>query len=92
MIWLALANSVSGSGVDSGLLGGLVGAAGGVGFAIWYGYYTTSTLIPKLVSDFREERKLDREEMNSFRHEFSEAVGDLSKAVRSLPCREKTSQ
>lgn len=84
LILIADANQ---GGVDSGLLGGLVGAAGGVGFAIWYGYYTTSTLIPKLVSDFREERKADREERKSERDEFTGAIDKLSIAVGSLPCR-----
>lgn len=72
---------------DSGLFGGLIGAAGGIGFVMWYGYHMTTSVIPSIVSDFREERKLDREEREAERKEFSGAIGRLSDAVNSLPCR-----
>lgn len=68
-------------GMDNGLLGGLLGAAGGVGFAIWYGYHVTTKTIPNIVGDFREERKLDREERRIEREEFSEALGKITDAV-----------
>lgn len=73
---------------DSGLLGGLIGAAGGVGFAIWYGYHVTTKTIPSIVKDFREERLLDREEHKADRDTFATAIERLNTAVSALPCRE----
>lgn len=73
---------------DSGLVGGLVGAAGGVGFAIWYGYHVTTKTIPSIVKDFREERALDRDERKAERDTFTDAVNRMNAAVASLPCRE----
>lgn len=35
----------------------MLGAAGGVVFAIWLGWYTTTTTIPNMQRDHREERK-----------------------------------
>lgn len=38
-----------------------VGMLVSLGFSVWYGYYTTTVTIPRIVSDFREEMKLERE-------------------------------
>lgn len=86
MIWLLAEASQSAS--DSGLMGGLVGAAGGIGFAIWYGYHVTTKTIPSIVQDFRAERALDREERNAERATFTNAIDRLNLTVSSLPCRE----
>jgi hypothetical protein len=39
----------------------LIAALSGGGFSIWYGWYTTSVTIPRIVTDFREEMRLERE-------------------------------
>lgn len=49
-----------------------IGMVGSLGFAVWYGYHVTAVTIPKinadnnaltvkLVSDFRDEMKMERE-------------------------------
>ncbi len=76
------------NGDSSGLVGGMLGAAGGIGFAMWYGYYVTTKTLPSIVSDFRQERILDREESKATRKEFTDAIDKLSTAVGSLPCRD----
>ena len=38
----------------------LIAALSGGGFSLWYGWYTTSVTIPKIVADFREEIKTER--------------------------------
>src|SRR5690348_9449926 len=37
---------------SSGLIGVMTGAAGGVGFAIWYGWYITTKQMPQQTRDF----------------------------------------
>ncbi len=52
-----------------------LGMVGSLGFAVWFGYYTTAVLLPrinkdnneltlKIVSDFRDEMRLERESHN----------------------------
>lgn len=38
----------------------LIAALSGGGFSLWYGWYTTSVTIPKIVADFRDEMKTER--------------------------------
>ena len=38
----------------------LIAALSGGGFSLWYGWYTTSVVIPKIVDDFRDEMKTER--------------------------------
>ncbi len=38
----------------------IITALSGGGFAIWYGYFITTSVIPRIVHDFREEMKLER--------------------------------
>lgn len=59
---------------DNGLLGGLLGAAGGVGFAIWYGYHVTTKTIPAIVNDFRSERETDRLERARLLQAFHDEI------------------
>ena len=47
-----LAESTSTSLSDSGIVGALIGAAGGGGFAIWYGWYTTTKTLPEQAKVF----------------------------------------
>ncbi len=70
----------------SGLVGGLIGAAGSVSFAIWYGWYVTTKTIPKLVNDFREERAMDRAERKADRDEYKSAIRTLSETLNNIPC------
>jgi hypothetical protein len=86
-------------GTDSGLIGGLIGAVGSVGFAIWYGWHVTTKTIPSIVNDFREERKYDRTERETDRkdreaerHEFTAALSGLTAAVKSIPCQDARRQ
>jgi len=69
-----------------GLIGGLVGASGGISFAIWYGWYVTTKTIPKIVEDFREERKLDREDRKSEHDEFKSALKAIVTTIAMVPC------
>ena len=76
-----------------GLIGGLVGASGGISFAIWYGWYVTTKTIPKIVDDFREERKLDREDRKSDRDErklerdeFKSTLKTIVTTIEMVPC------
>ena len=71
----------------TGLIGGLVGASSGISFALWYGWYVTTKTIPKLVSDFREERILDREDRKSERDEFKSALKAIVTTIEMGPCR-----
>jgi len=71
----------------TGLIGGLVGASSGISFAFWYGWYVTKKTIPKLVSDFREERLLDREDRKSERDEFKSALKAIVTTIEMGPCR-----
>jgi hypothetical protein len=75
---------------STGIVGGLVGASGGIGFAIWYGWYVTTKTVPKLVSDFREERQLDRAERKQDRDEFKSAIRTVAEALSSVPCQQPT--
>jgi len=38
----------------------LIGALAGGGFSVWYGWYITTTTLPKLIGYFREELALER--------------------------------
>ena len=77
--------------MSDGMLGGMVGAVGSVGFAIWYGWFVTTRTIPKLVSDFRAERTLDRNELASQRaismdlaRSGHDALNQVTRAVERL--------
>ena len=70
----------------TGLIGGLVGASSGISFALRYGWYVTTKTIPKLVSDFREERLLDREDRKSERDEFKSALKAIVTTIEMVPC------
>jgi hypothetical protein len=86
---------------SSGLLGGLLGAAGGVGFAIWYGWYMTTRTIPKFLDDARIERDKmaaaaaeERRQHNESRKDSYElavsghkALGEITRAVEVLTTR-----
>ena len=89
MLPLSLALLAEAEPLTNGVVGGMVGAAGGVGFAIWYGYHVTTHTIPALVKDFREERLADREERKEEREEFKQALTQVTDAVRNLPCQSK---
>lgn len=39
----------------------LIAALSGGGFSLWYGWYTTSVAIPRIVADFRDEMKTERQ-------------------------------
>lgn len=41
-------------------VGAIVGALAGGGFSLWYGWYVTTTTLPKIVAEFREEANADR--------------------------------
>ena len=62
--------------LDQSFVGSMVGAAGGVGFAIFFGVYTTMYLIPRMLADFRAElaetRRHNGEQMALFRVELKE--------------------
>lgn len=49
-------------------------SAGAAGFTVWYAWYTTSRVIPKLVEDFREENRLVRENEAKNREAFREGL------------------
>ena len=79
---------------DTNSFASIAAALSGAGFAIWYGWYNTSVVIPRLMNDFREERALDRaqrdkdraqEEISSARHQA--AYDRLSEIIGVLPCR-----
>jgi hypothetical protein len=38
----------------------LLGALAGGGFSVWYGWYITTTTLPKLIGYFREELAIER--------------------------------
>lgn len=82
---LAFAESVNDL-TPSGLIGGMVGAAGGIGFAVWYGWHVTTKTIPSLVKDFKDERIIDRAERRSERDEFKSALRSVVEAVQAVPC------
>lgn len=48
-------------------IGAVIGALAGGGFSLWYGWYVTTTTLPRIVKEFRDEadadRKLFREEL-----------------------------
>ena len=79
---LNLLAQASDSNLGSGLVGGIFGAAGGVLFAIWYGWYTTTTTLPENLKAYREERALDRAERALERKAFEDAVEKLADAIR----------
>ena len=67
-MFVLLAQAANGDSLSS-----WVGILGTLGFAVWYGYYVTAVTIPKIntdnnaliekvVRDFREEMKLERED------------------------------
>jgi hypothetical protein len=64
----------------------MAGAFSGVGFSLWYGWYCTCRLIPKLVDDFRQERVLDREDRKSERDEFKSALKAIVTTIEMVPC------
>ena len=79
---------------NSGLIGGMIGAVGSVGFAVWYGWHVTTKTIPAIVSDFRQERLLDRQDRIDDRlaqaaesRAYRDSIERLADAVVSLPCR-----
>ena len=49
-------------------------SAGAAGFTVWYAWYTTSRVIPRLVQDFRDENRLTREEAAKTREAFRAAI------------------
>lgn len=74
-----------------------VGMVGTLGFAVWYGYYVTSVTIPKInsdnnalvakiVADFKDEMKLEREshaaDMTAQRDECRREVEQLMTSFR----------
>lgn len=75
-----------------------VGMVGTLGFAVWYGYYVTAVLIPKIntengelvkkiVTDFRDEMKLERDahsaEMTSQREACQREMEQLVSAFQA---------
>lgn len=76
----------------SGLIGGMVGAAGGIGFAVWYGWFVTTRTIPGLVKDFKDERVIDRQERRAERDEFKSALKQVVEAVQAVPCQVRADQ
>ena len=81
-----LAAEATTSSTPDGLVGGMIGAGSGVSFALWYGWYCTCRLIPKLVEDFRQERILDREDRKSERDEFKSALKAIVTKIEMVPC------
>lgn len=53
---LANVSSVTG---DSSV-GAVIGALAGGGFSLWYGWYVTTTTLPRVVKEFRDEADADR--------------------------------
>jgi len=54
----------------------IITAFSGGGFAIWYGYFITTSVIPRIVHDFREEMKLERAFHEA---QFNKLVNQLEK-------------
>lgn len=67
--------------VSSDFIGTMIGAAGGVGFSVWYGWYITTKTIPQLVSEFRAEAKENREARASEIKMLEGSIRDLTTAV-----------
>ena len=53
-----LANVESLTGDSS--IAAVIGALSGGGFALWYGWYMTTTTLPRVVKEFRDEADADR--------------------------------
>lgn len=77
-----------------------VGMLGTLGFAVWYGYYVTAITIPKInvennklvekiVNDFREEMKLERDshaaDMKSQREDCQREMAHIVSYLNSRP-------
>jgi hypothetical protein len=86
--------------VSNGMAGGvgaLLGMGGGVGFAIWYGYYMTTVAIPKIIASNAENVekisgrhdatiKQIHEELRADRREDRAVLAALSERIGGLPC------
>lgn len=70
--------------VGTGVIGSLIGGAGGVAFAVWFGWYTTTKTIPGIVADFKAERILDRAEAAEERKLFRDTIAQLTGQVRPV--------
>ncbi|MBE3134864.1 MAG: hypothetical protein IMZ55_15460 [Acidobacteria bacterium] len=62
----------------------LVTAIGPTGVLAWYCYYVTSKMLPGLVSEFRNETRLIREESRAERDSHVLLVRELSAAVQKM--------
>lgn len=62
---------------DSGWVKALIGAAGGTLFAIWYGYYQTTVVQPRVEARHAEERKRDTEMFTKLVQEQAAAYQQL---------------
>lgn len=59
----------------------LLAMLSGGGFSIWFGWYTTTKTLPKIVDDFREEMKLERE---SHAHEIEQLTTAFQSRMTSV--------
>jgi hypothetical protein len=62
----------------------LVGSLGASGVLAWYCWYVTSTTLPKLVQEFREESKTVREHCDAKLDRFLVANSETNETMRRM--------
>lgn len=62
----------------------LVGSLGASGVLVWYCWYVTSTTLPRLVKEFREESKAIREEVAIERNQRWEQIERIARVMEKM--------